>query len=122
MAEEFDGILATFGKIYESRRLDERTPAAAHLLIDKVIALIDSTEENKDDKAKRLGRDTRTIGGNQDSCIGEFRMFTKRLRQRAGYRMAEAQDDAAFDFAREVRGRTMEMLQHAFVHESAQTD
>lgn len=122
LAEEFDGTLATFGKIYERRKLDERTPAAAQLLIDKVIALIDSAEENKDEKAKRLGRDTRTIGGNQDSCIGEFRMFTKRLRQRAGYRMAEAQDDAAFDFAREVRGRTMEMLQHAFIHESAQTD
>lgn len=122
LAEEFEGILATFGKIYERRKLDERTPAAAHLLIDKVIALIDSAEENKDEKAKRLGRDTRTIGGNQDSCIGEFRMFTKRLRQRAGYRMAEAQNDAAFDFAREVRERTMEMLQQAFIHESAQTD
>ncbi len=122
LAEEFDGILATFDKIYERRKLDERTPAAARVLIDKVAALIDSPEGNKDEKTKQLGRDTRTIGGNQDSCLGEFRMFTKRLRQRAGYRMAEAQDDAAFHFAREVRRRTMEMLQFAFVHESAQTD
>ncbi|MBI4662192.1 MAG: hypothetical protein HY735_25520 [Verrucomicrobia bacterium] len=122
LADEFDGILATFGKIYERRKLDERTPAAAHALIENVLALIDSAEANKDEKAKQIGRDTRIIGGNQDSCIGEFRMSTKRLRQRAGYRMAEAQDDTAFEFAREVRQRTMEMLQEAFQHESAQTD
>ena len=49
-------------------------------------------------------------------------MMTKELRQRAGYCMAEAKDDAAFEFARAVRQRTMEMLQNAFVHEFATTD
>jgi hypothetical protein len=124
LADEFDGYLAEFGKIYEKRKLDERTPPAARLLIDKVITLIDSNEEKekKVEKIKQLGRDTRTIGGNQDSAIGEFRMFTKRLRHRAGIRMTEAKDDAAFEFAREMRQRTMEMLYCAFGHESAAAD
>ncbi|MBM3889668.1 MAG: hypothetical protein FJ388_11155 [Verrucomicrobia bacterium] len=124
LADEFDDYLAQFGKIYERRKLDERTPAAARALINKVIPLIDSDEEKekKLEKAKQLGRDTRTIGGNQDSAIGEFRMFTKRLRQRAGIRMTEASNDAAFEFAREMRQRTMEMLYCAFGHESAAAD
>ncbi|MBI5687806.1 MAG: carbohydrate binding domain-containing protein [Verrucomicrobia bacterium] len=124
LADEFDGCLAQFGKIYEKRKLDERTPPAARVLIEQVIQLIDSNEEKekKLEKAKQLGRDTRTIGGNQDSAIGEFRMFTKRLRHRAGIRMTEAQDDAAFEFAREMRQRTMEMLHCAFGHESAAAD
>ena len=124
LADEFDGYLAEFGRIYEKRKLDERTPSAARLLIGQVIQLIDSNEgkEKKLEKAKQLGRDTRTIGGNQDSAIGEFRMFTKRLRHRAGIRMTEAKDDAAFEFAREMRQRTMEMLFCAFGHESAAAD
>ena len=124
LADEFEGYIAQFGKIYERRKLDERTPAAARVLIDKVIPLIDSNEdkEKKLEKIKQLGRDTRTIGGNQDGAIGEFRMFTKRLRQRAGIRMTEAKDDAAFEFAREMRQRTMEMLYCAFGHESAAAD
>ncbi|MCX6900790.1 MAG: carbohydrate binding domain-containing protein [Verrucomicrobia bacterium] len=124
LADEFDSYLAEFGKIYERRKLDERTPPAARLLIDKVIPLIDSDEhhEKKLEKIKQLGRDTRTIGGNQDSAIGEFRMFSKRLRQRAGIRMTEAKDDEAFEFAREMRQRTMEVLYCAFGHESAAAD
>ena len=124
LAAEFDDSLAQFGKIYERHKLDERTPAAARLLIDKVIPLIDSNEdrEKKTEKIKQIGRDTRTVGGNQDAAIGEFRMFTKRLRQRAGIRMTEARDDAAFEFARETRQRTMEMLHCAFGHESAAAD
>ncbi len=124
LADEFDGYLAEFGKIYEKHKLDERTPASARVLIDKVIPLIDSNEdhEKKLEKIKQIGRDTRTVGGNQDAAIGEFRMFSKRLRQRAGIRMTEAKDDAAFEFAREMRQRTMEVLYCAFGHESAAAD
>ena len=122
LVDELDGYLAMFDRIYQKRKLDERTPAAAHALVEKVIALLDSHEEKKGELAKQIGRDTRTIGGNQDSAIGEFRMYTKHLRQRAGYRQLEAKDDLAFAFARAMRERTMEMLQCAFGHESATTD
>jgi len=122
LVDELDGYLAMFDQIYRRRQLDERNPAAVHALIEKVAALIDSNEEKKAEQAKQIGRDTRTIGGNQDDSIGEFRMVTKQLRQRAGYRMVEARDDAAFEFARAMRQRTMEMLQSGFVHEFATTD
>jgi len=124
LADEADGCLAMFGKIYDRRKLDERTPPAARVLIDKVILLIDSNEdhEKKLEKIKQLGRDTRTIGGNQDYAIGEFRLFSKQLRQRAGYWMTDAKDDAVFEFARQVRQRTMEVLQCAFNLEGAHID
>lgn len=122
LVDELDGYLAMFDKICQERKLAERNPAAVHALIEKVVALIDSNEEKKGEQAKEIGRDTRTIGGNQDDSIGEFRMVTKELRQRAGYCMVEARDDAAFEFARAMRQRTMEMLQRGFVHEFATTD
>jgi hypothetical protein len=122
LTDEFDSLLAQFDRIYERRKLDERTPVAARGLIEKVTVLIDSSEEKKDETAKQIGRETRTIGGNQDSAIGEFRMFTKQLRQRAAQRMAEAPDDVTFEFARDVRHRTMAMLYSAHGHESAKTD
>jgi hypothetical protein len=122
LVDELDGYLAMLDQIYRERKLDERNPAAVHVLIEKVAALIDSNDENKGELAKQFGRDTRTIGGNQDDSIGEFRMFTKELRQRAGYRMVEAKDDAAFEFARAMRQRTLEVLQCAFVHEFANVE
>jgi len=122
LVDELDGYLAKFDQVYRTRQLGERNPAAVHALTEKVAALIDSNDEKRSERAKEIGRQTRTIGGNQDDSIGEFRMLTKQLRQRAGYRMVEAKDDAAFEFARAVRQRTMEMLRTGFVHEFATTD
>jgi hypothetical protein len=122
LADEFDGVLAKFDKRYADLKLSERTPAAAKLLIEKVTALIDSTDAAKVEKVKQVGRDTRTIGGSQDHAIGDFRMITRELRQRAGYRMAEAKDDPAFEFARQIRQSTLEVLQCSFGHEGAWTD
>jgi hypothetical protein len=122
LADEFASVLARFDKRFEHLHLAERTPVAGKALIAKVVALIDSNEPNKAEKAKQIGRDTRTLGGSQDHAIGDFRMLTKELRQRAGYRMTTAQTDAEFEFARAVRERTLAMLRSAFGHESAQTD
>ena len=122
LVDEMDGYLAMIDRVYQERKLDERNPAAVHALVDKVIALIDSHDPKKSEQAKEIGRETRTIGGNQDHSIGEFRMFTKQLRQRAGYRMIDAKDDAAYEFANAIRQRTMEMLQTGFVHEFGTTD
>ena len=122
LADEFAAVLARFDKRFEYLHLAERTPVAGKALIAKIVALIDSNEPNKAEKAKQIGRDTRTVGGSQDHAIGDFRMLTKELRQRAGYRMTTAQNDTEFEFARAVRERTLEMLRTAFGHESAQTD
>lgn len=122
LADEFAGVLGRFDRRYQELQLDARTPAAAQALIAKVQALIDSDAPDKAEQAKQLGRDTRTVGGNQDHAIGDFRMLTKELRQRAGYRLLEADDAAAFEFARAVRERTLEVLSCAFGHEGAATD
>jgi hypothetical protein len=115
LADEMDGRLAEFDKTYTELKLAERTPAAAHVLTDKWIALVDNTkltEDKKNEAAKQLGRDLRTIGGRQDHSTGVFRMITKEMRQRAGDCMMEAKDDASFNFAQEIRRRTLEMLQN----------
>ncbi|NOZ19889.1 MAG: hypothetical protein GXP25_02240 [Planctomycetes bacterium] len=122
LIDELDGIVAKFDEVWERLHLKERNPAAAKVLIQKVIDLIDSNEDKKDEKAKLLGRETRLLGGSQDHSIGDFRVITKELRQRAGYRMMEAKDDASFDFAREMRDRTMEMLHCGFGHEGLYTN
>jgi hypothetical protein len=122
LADEFASVLARFEKRFDHLKLAERTPVAGKALIAKVTALIDSDEPNKVEKAKQIGRETRTIGGSQDHAIGDFRTITRDLRQRAGYRMATAPDDAAFEFARAVRERTLQVLQCAFGHEGAFTE
>lgn len=122
LVDELEGYLAMIDRVYQERKLEERNPAAVHALIDKVIALIDSNDPKKSEKAKEIGRETRTIGGSQDHSIGEFRMYAKQLRQRAGYRMIDAKDDAEYEFASAIRQRTMKILQSGFVHEFATTD
>ncbi|MBU4459361.1 MAG: hypothetical protein KJ579_02240, partial [Verrucomicrobia bacterium] len=99
-----------------------RTPAAAQALIEKVKALIGSAAPDRAERIKQIGRDTRTVGGSQDHAIGDFRMLTKELRQRAGQRMLRAQSEMEFEFAREARTRTLEVLGCAFGHEGASTD
>ncbi len=122
MADEFHGILARFDRRYADLKLDERTPAAAQALIEKVKALIGSAAPDRAERIKQIGRDTRTVGGSQDHAIGDFRMLTKELRQRAGQRMLRAQSEMEFEFAREARTRTLEVLGCAFGHEGASTD
>ncbi len=122
LADEFDGMLTRFDKRYEYLKLGERNPAAAKVLIEKARALIDANDDKKIEKAKELGRATRSIGGSQDHAIGDFRVVTKEIRQRAGYIMAQAKDDSTFDFARDMRDLTREMLWCAHGHEGALTN
>lgn len=122
LVDELEGIVGKFSGVFTKLKLDERTPAAARELNEKVRALIDSNEDKKDEKANQLGRATRTIGGSQDESIGRFRTITRELRQRAGQRMMLATDEDAFEFAKAMRARTLEMLQSAFGHEGASTE
>jgi hypothetical protein len=121
-ADEFEAILVRFDSEYKDSKLAERTPAVVEKLSARVVALIDSTETNKLDEVKLIGRDTRTVGRSQDSTLCDYRMIAAELRQRAGYRMTEANDDAAFDFAQAVRERTLEMLRTGFEMEKVYTN
>jgi hypothetical protein len=122
LIDELDGMLAKIPKDYDQLKLQERTPAAAHVLVEKFIAMIDIDEDKKDEKVNQFGRDLRTIASNQDHATGVFRMFIKEARQRAGYRMLEAKDDASFEFGRELRWRTREILQTSLGVEGGFTD
>jgi hypothetical protein len=119
---ETEKIVEKFDEVWKRLNLKDNNPVAAKVLINNVIALIDSNESDKDEKAKQLGRATRTIGGNQDHSIGDFRVITKEIRQRSGDRMIEAKDDSSFDFNREMRDRTMKMLNCGFGHEGPSTN
>jgi hypothetical protein len=121
-ADEFEGMLKRFDKRYEELKLGERNPEAAKALIEKVRVLIDSNEDKKDEKAKDLGRQTRAIGGSQDHSIGDFRVITKEIRQQAGYRLAEAKDDATYEFAKAMRDLTGTILWEGFGHEGPLTN
>jgi len=122
LVDELDGQLSEMDKVYEKLKLAERTPAAANALTDQIEALIGSDDPKRAEKVKELGRATRTIGGNQDSATGDLRMVVKETRQQAGYRMMRAKDDASFDFASEIRRRTLEVLRTSMGVEGGFTD
>jgi hypothetical protein len=122
LADELAGQIAEMDKVYENRKLAERTPAAANALTGQIEAFVGSDDPKRVEKVKELGRATRTIGGNQDSAIGYMRMVAKETRQQAGYRMMTAKDDAAFDFANEIRRRTLEVLRTSMNVEGGFTD
>lgn len=122
LVAETEKELAKFNEIWKHRDLTDGTPDAVKVLMNKVIALSDSDEPNKSDTVNQLGREIRTIGGNQDEAMGEFRVIVKEIRQRAGYAMVEAKDQKSFDFAKEIRDSTMKMLYCAFDHEGPDTN
>jgi len=122
LVDELDGQLSELDKVYESAKLRERTPAAANTLTDQIEAFVGSDDPKRVDKVKDLGRATRTIASNQDAATGELRRVAKETRQQAGCRMMTAKDDAAFDFANEIRRRTLEVLRTSMGVEGGFTD
>ena len=56
------------------------------------------------------------VGGNQDELVGECRLATRVLRQRAA--MAMAVDPRAAEIAKEIRRRTQQVLRNATSYES----
>jgi hypothetical protein len=57
------------------------------------------------------------VGGSQDELVGECRMVTKALRQRAGLILAV--DPRAAEMAQEIRQRCQQVLRNPAVHEGA---
>lgn len=122
LADELDRQLSELDALYEKMKLAERTPAAANALTDQIEEFVGSDDPKRVDKIKELGRATRTIASNQDAATGELRRVAKETRQQAGYRMMTAKDDAAFDFANEIRRRTLEVLRTSMHVEGGFTD
>lgn len=125
LVDRLDQFMARIEDTYsKGRGANMKTPADCLDLVDKVEALIDaeakgdgSDAPDKFSIAKDLGKQTRAIGGAQDSVLGCMRQIVKELRQTAGLAMMGARDDAEFDCAREVRQRTMDLLWQTCGHE-----
>ena len=122
LVDDLDSRLSEMDKVYEKLKLAERTPAAANALTDQIEALVGSDDPKRVDKVKDLGRATRTIASNQDAATGDLRMVAKETRQQAGFCMMTAGDDASFDFANEIRRRTLEVLRTSMGVEGGFTD
>jgi len=108
----------------KGRGANMKTPPDCLDLADKVETLMDAPTEaagsDPSDKysiAKDLGKQTRAIGGAQDSVLGCLRQIVKELRQTAGVAMMGARDDAEFECAGEMRRRTLELLWQTCGHE-----
>lgn len=122
LVDALDGQLLEMDKVYENAKLQERTPAAAHALTDQIEAKIAGDDPKRVDQVKELGRATRTIASNQDAATGDLRRVAKETRQEAGYRMMRAKDETEFNFANDIRQRTLEMLQTSMGVEGGFTD
>lgn len=126
LVSRFEGFLARMADTYSKGRGTRMlTPADCQALVDRVEALIDEVPSSagggdSSDKlalAQDLGKQTRSIGGAQDSVLGCLRQIVKELRQTAGVAMLAARDESEFALARQLREATVELLWQTCGHE-----
>lgn len=131
LAGRFDEFLSRMQQTYaEGRGTRMKTPADCQELVDRVEALLDQpapaapaasgADAGSGDRLaliQDLGKQTRSIGGAQDSVLGCLRQIVKELRQTAGCAMLAASSNAEFDFARQMRDATLDLLWQTCGHE-----
>lgn len=134
LAGRFDVFLTRMDDTYSKGRGERmKTPADCQALVDRIEALIDepapappapasapSGGEQTNAKlalAKDIGKQTRSIGGAQDSVLGCLRQIVKELRQTAGIAMLTAKTDAELGFANQLRQATLPLLKETCSHE-----
>jgi hypothetical protein len=95
-----------------------KTPAYVAAMNDKFRKEI-LNGDGKDEfaRSRKYAEALVEIGGNQDELVGQCRWVVKRLRQRAGLRMAL--DARVAPIARELRARTQKALRNPSSHEGA---
>ena len=81
------------------------------------LATSDMDDEEKEEKAKALGRAIRTIGGGQDNLAAHMRHVGKCLRFQALTAYGDATTQEARDFWAAVYDKTAWMLQAYYGHE-----
>ena len=115
-AAKLDAVVNEIERLYrlDSERI--KTPADAEALGLEVLKLAASKldAEEKEEKAKLLGRAIRTIGGSQDSLIAKFRHVGKCLRHVALTEYMTANTPEAREFWKEAYLRTDALLQGYF--------
>lgn len=122
VAGRFEGFFTRMADTYSKGRGTRMlTPADCQALVDRVEELIDAPASGeaggKLAAAQDLGKQTRAIGGAQDSVLGCLRQIVKELRQSAGMAMLTARDEYEFALARRLREATVELLWQTCGHE-----
>ena len=112
-AAKLDAVANEIDRLYQLGRERIKTPPDVEALGQEVIKLaaakLDS--EEKETRAKQLGRAIRTVGGTQDNMIAKFRHVGKCLRHIALTEYMAAKTPAARKFWREAYFRTESLLQ-----------
>ncbi|MFB3788923.1 MAG: hypothetical protein ACE15F_21395 [bacterium] len=119
-AQILDDLLALTGELdtrMEKRKDDINTPEYAENLVNTFrTALLDYEGPDAYTKCKKITAAMVEVGGNQDELVGECRMVVKRLRQQAG--LAMALNPAVAAIAKEIRGRTQQILRNPASYEA----
>ena len=112
-------LLADCDKIYADALPTIKYPPEVQRLSAEVIALANSDidSEEKEDKAKALGRAIRTIGGGQDNLVANMRRISKNICYKAIVAYTQAATPQERAFWGEVFRRTEERMQGMYGHE-----
>ncbi len=111
--------LAEVERLYEKALPRIQYPPEVIKMSAEMVALAtsDMDDEEKEEKAKALGRAIRTIGGGQDNLAAHMRHVGKCLRFQALTAYGDATTQEARDFWAAVYDKTAWMLQAYYGHE-----
>jgi hypothetical protein len=115
-ADKLDAAVNEIDRQYNLNRERIKTPPEVEAMGQEVLKLavskIDADE--KEEKAKQLGRAIRTVGGTQDNMIARFRHVGKCVRHIAVVEYTTAKTPEAREFWAEAYRRTETLLQGYF--------
>ena len=115
-ADKLDAAVNEIERQYELNRERIKTPPEVEAMGREVLKLAVSKldAEEKEEKAKQLGRAIRTVGGTQDNMIARFRHVGKCVRHIAVVEYMTAKTPEAREFWSEAYRRTETLLQGYF--------
>ena len=118
-ADKRDAAVNEIDKQYQIDRERIKTPPEVEKLGREVLKLAVSKldADEKEEKAKQLGRAIRAIGGAQDCMIAKFRHVGKCVRHTALAEYMAAKTPEALEFWKETYRRTEQLLQGFYWHE-----
>lgn len=115
-ADKLDAAVNEIDRQYQLNRERIKTPPEVEVMGQEVLKLAVSKldAEEKEEKAKQLGRAIRTVGGTQDNMIARFRHIGKCVRHIAVVEYTTAKTPEAREFWKEAYQRTEALLQGYF--------
>ena len=115
-ADKLDAVVNEIDNQYKLNRERIKTPLEVEAMGQEVLKLAVSKldADEKEEKAKQLGRAIRTVGGTQDNLIARFRHVGKCLRHVALIEYMTAKTPEAREFWKEAYMRTDALLQGYF--------